>query len=49
MQKWEYYTFVDTEPISEQALMNLGAEGWELVAIAEIRNWTHYYFKRQIP
>lgn len=32
--------------LSDQELRALGAEGWELAAIASVPNEAHFYFKR---
>jgi hypothetical protein len=49
VQKWEYKRTVNT--ILDSELKELGAQGWELVAVtySEHTGKTIFYFKRPLP
>lgn len=45
---WEYLTVERTLEIAK--LNELGADGWELIAVVSPAHFVlHYFFKRQIP
>ena len=45
--QWDY--LVITETLDPSELGNLGAEGWELVAVVSPAHFVfHYFFKRQV-
>ena len=45
--RWEYHVEHSDEPLTQQHLNELGAEGWELVAALPTAG--HYIFKRTAP
>lgn len=44
--RWEY--LVVTEPLDTRSLNDLGADGWELVAVVSPAHFVlHHFFKRE--
>ena len=46
-QHWEYHVVHSDEPLSQQHLNQLGADGWELTASMPTAG--HFIFKRLAP
>jgi hypothetical protein len=45
--KWHYY--IRRGELTQDALNEIGKEGWELVSVVPERNESAYYFKRPHP
>ena len=47
MKQWEYLT--ERNIFNAEKMDELGELGWELVAVVRYHEYTHFWFKRELP